>query len=463
MSKKRMSNADAAWLHMDRPTNLMVVNSVMWTAEPVDRERVRAVIQERLVDRFPRFSQRIAEPFLGIGVPSWEDDPNFDLDLHIHEVALPAPGGQAELEALAADLMVRPLDGTKPLWEMTLVEGYQGGTAVISRMHHCIADGIALARVLLSLTDDAPGDGAFLPASDGHHGPLDAITGPVRTVEHAAEAVLREGEKAVAHPQTELGSAVAGGKALGKLLFTTPEQRSALHAPLGVQRRVTWSRRIPLERIKVAGHRTGTTVNDVVLAAVTGAMRDHFDRCGTPVDEMRAMVPYNLRPLDKPLPRDLGNRFGLVYLTLPVGVADREERLREVHARMAQIKHTPEGAVSYGILGLIGLTPAPVEKLAVDLFASRASAVMTNVPGPRRPVYFAGAKVDGVIAWVPAGGGIGLGVSIFSYAGGLTVGLSADPRLMPDPHRVIAVFERELHELAPPRRRSSKRRAVTTP
>src|SRR5512144_1449912 len=127
MSRQRMSNADAAWLHMDRPTNLMVINSVMWFDEPLDLDRVREILRVRLVERFPRFRQRVVEPPLGIGVPSWEHDPDFDLDRHIHRVALPAPGDQRALEELAADFMTVPLDRSKPLWDAYVVEGYGSG------------------------------------------------------------------------------------------------------------------------------------------------------------------------------------------------------------------------------------------------------------------------------------------------------------------------------------------------
>ncbi|HYB28388.1 MAG TPA: wax ester/triacylglycerol synthase domain-containing protein, partial [Solirubrobacteraceae bacterium] len=152
MSAQRMSNADAAWLHMDRPTNLMVVNALLLFDEPVDTSRVREILRSRLVEPFPRFRQLVTERRLGVGVPSWEDDPNFDLDLHFHHLALPAPGDKRALEELISDLISRPLDRRKALWDWYLVDGFGGGLAMVVRIHHCIADGIALSRVLLSLT-----------------------------------------------------------------------------------------------------------------------------------------------------------------------------------------------------------------------------------------------------------------------------------------------------------------------
>jgi diacylglycerol O-acyltransferase / wax synthase len=463
MSKQQMSSADAAWLHMDRPTNLMVVNSVMWLEEPMDLERGRDVLRERLVERFPRFRQRIVEPRAGVGVPSWEDDPNFDLDRHIHHIAVPAPGDKTTLEQLVSDLISMPLDRSKPLWDTYVIDGYGTGTALITRMHHSIADGIALARVLLSMTDEQP-DAGIAAAADGKVARRRrGVPGPVSVGAHLFEAAMHEGFELAAHPRPELrsllGRTAADTRALGKLLLTPPDHQTVLRGKLGPPQKVTWTDRILLDDVKAIGHATGTTVNDVLVAAMTGALRSYLVRRHSLVDELRAMVPFNLRPLDEPLPRELGNHFGLVYLELPVGIRGRRQRLSEVHRRMDSIKHSPEGAVAYGILGLIGLTPPQIEQRLVDMFSSKCTLVLTNVPGPRQPIYFAGTRVTGVVGWVPAGGSIGLGVSIFSYNGRVTVGLRVDAGLIPDPEVIIDAFEHELAELAAFRPRATAGRA----
>ncbi len=462
MSAQRMTNADAAWLHMDRPTNLMVVNALMWFDEPLDIDRSRAIVRERLIARFPRFSQRIADPPLGIGLPSWQDDPGFDLDLHVHRLALPAPGGDAALQELVADLMVMPLDRSKPLWHMYVIEGYGSGTAVLTRMHHCIADGIALTRVLLSLTDEQPDAGlAPVGATTRGHSRAGALAAPARTGVHVAEAALHEGLELAVHPRSELpgllGRISDDGRALAKLLLTGSDAPSVFRGDLGVARRVCWTDRIALDDVRAIGHATGTTVNDVLLAAVSGALHRYLADHDDSVAEIRAMVPFNLRPLDEPLPRDLGNRFGLVYLTLPVGAATPAARLAEVHRRMDGIKHSPEGMLSYAILGIMGATPVPVEQRLIDVFAPKTTAVMTNVPGPRQPIYFAGSKVAGVLGWVPASGNIGMGVSIFSYDGGIRIGLQVDAGLVPDPETIIASIGTELAALARRRPRARSR------
>jgi WS/DGAT/MGAT family acyltransferase len=451
-----MSNADAAWLHMDRPTNLMVVNSLLWFDEPVDVDRVREILRSRLVEPFPRFRQLVTEPRVGIGVPSWEDDPNFDLDLHVHNLAVPAPGDKRALQALVSDLIVTRLDRRKPLWDWYLVDSFAGGMAMIVRIHHCIGDGIALSRVLLSLTDTHP-DAGIAPTRDGGgRGLLGSVAAPVKAGAQVAQAGVHEGIEILTHPSAELSALASRGTAdaltLAKLLLTGSDTNTVLSAKPRVSRRVTWSERMPLEGIKAIGHATGTTVNDILTAAMTGALRRYLLGRDSLVDEIRVMVPYNLRDAEEPLPRELGNRFGLVYLTLPVGIADPTERLAEVHRRMDAIKHSREGGLSFAILEAVGRTPRQIEQSLLDVFAQKTSAVLTNVPGPSEPIYFAGSRIAGVVPWVPAAGTIGMGISIFSYDGGVSVGLQVDAGVVPDPDAIIAAYEREvdaLRKLAP--------------
>jgi diacylglycerol O-acyltransferase len=462
MSKHRMSSADAAWLHMGRPTNLMVVNGVMWFDEPVDYESVKEIVRERLVGRFPRFRQRVVEPPFTIGVPAWEDHRDFDLDLHVHRRALPPPGGKAELQQLASELVVLPLDPAKPLWDMYVVDGYGSGTAVITRVHHCVADGIALARVLMSLTDEHP-DAELAPPAEAHA--HSRLTGPAIAGLRLVDGALHEGRELLTHPASETRAILEGvasnAQALAKLLLTGPDARTILKHDPGVARQLTWCDPIPLDDIKAIGHATGTTVNDVLVTAMTGALRAYLGDRDDLVDEIRAVIPFNLRPLDQPLPRELGNRFGLVQLPLPLGIADPGQRLVEVHNRMGQIKRSSEGPLSYGILGLVGMTPPAVERRLVDRLSEVETITMTNVPGPAEPVYFAGAKVAGVLAWVPAGGSIGIGVSVVSYDGGVSVALQTASSVVPDPETIITLFAREMRAMerlpSGPRRRARPR------
>ena len=454
----RLSSADAAWLHMDRPTNLMVINSVLLFDEPVDWERVKRVTQERLIDRYPKFHQRVIESRLPLRPPAWQDDPDFALEHHMHHLALPAPGDATALQELVGDLMTMPLDRSRPLWHEYMVDGFGDGAALIVRMHHCIADGIALARVMLSMTDSAPEAG--IQALDRRNVGASPIVVGGRAVPgtRSVKKVVGLGlgaARQTASIATSPGQALRLGSVIGRDAFTllrlalTPaDAASAIKGDPGVSRRVAWTRPMSLKRVKAIAHAQDATVNDVLLAAVSGALRHYLRERGSPVHEIQAMVPFNLRPLDEPLPRELGNRFGLVFLPLPVGVSGSYRRLTEVHKRMDEIKRSRDGAVSYELLSITGLAPEAVERRVVDLFSAKGTAVMTNVPGPKEPVYLAGTPVRTVLVWAPTSGHIGMSVSIFSYRDEVTVGLMVDAALVPDPGKIVSQLRHEMTELA---------------
>jgi WS/DGAT/MGAT family acyltransferase len=453
MGKHAMASADAAWLRMDSPTNLMVVNSVLWFDEPVDWKRLRHVLEQRIVNVFPRFRQIAVEP-LAPRSPHWEDYADFDLDLHLHHIALPAPGDDGALRELMGDLMSTPLDRTKPLWQMYLVDGYGDGAAVVCRIHHAVADGIALARLMMLLTDkrrDAR-TAAPRPVPAEHPSHARAAAHMVRA---GAGRALHESFESLLHPRhvVEIGSAIAhelGGdaRALAKLLTAGTDSDTVLRGPLGPQNRVAWSGEIPLADVKAVGKRNDATVNDVLIAAVSGAIARYLEHFGDANTVIHAMVPFNLRPLDEPIDPKLGNQFALVLLALPTDERDPHARLLAAKAEMDSIKRSREPAVAFGILSLIGLTPPQVEEQLVKIFASETSLVLTNVPGPRDPVYVAGAKVAGVLPWAPCSGSIGMTVTIFSYAGGVRVGFMTDARRVPDPQTIARNFELEFETLS---------------
>jgi diacylglycerol O-acyltransferase / wax synthase len=417
-----MTRADAAWLHMDRPTNLMVINSVLWFDEPVDWQRCEDVFRERIVERFDRFRQRPVESLTG---PHWEDA-ELDLDQHFHHVSLPAPGARQALQDFVATRLPVPLERSRPLWEVYFVDGLGSGAAVFVRMHHCIADGIALARVMLTLTDGDPAAGHGFAAASEHGSTLAMLSGTAGAIAHEAIDVVR-------HPRRALVTAVEDTQTLAKLLLPGSDPHTAIKGDQVMAHRVGWSAPLDLWRVKRAAHALGATVNDVLVSAVTGALAAHLGAEGEVPDEVHALVPFNLRPLDEPLPRELGNRFGLVLLALPVGVADPVLRTLEVKRRMDAIKHGHEGPISYGILDLMGRTPAPVEGLLIDYFTAKGSMVLTNVPGPRRALSVAGTPLGGVLVWAPCSGSVGMSISIFSYAGKVTIGFLTDAGLVPDP------------------------------
>jgi WS/DGAT/MGAT family acyltransferase len=266
--------------------------------------------------------------------------------------------------------------------------------------------------------------------------------------------------ESVVHPENVArlaGSAVRDAGTLARLLTAPADSRTVLKAPLHGTRRVAWSTPFPLARLKAAGRHDDATINDVLLAAVTGALRSYLEERDTLPDEVHVMVPFNLRPLDQPLPRRLGNEFALILLALPVGIEDPRERMRDVKMRMDAVKNSHEGAIAFGVLSAIGLTPAQLESRLIGFFSEKASAVVTNLPGPCQPVYLAGTPVAGVLVWAPCSGGLGLTVSIFSYAGEVTVGFMTDIGLVPEPQELVKAFDTELRTLCRGTRRRSRK------
>jgi diacylglycerol O-acyltransferase / wax synthase len=418
-----MSHADAAWLRMDRPTNLMVINALLRFASPPDWDEVREVVLERIVDRFPSF-RRVART--SVTGAHWEDDPSFDPEAHIHRLSLPEPHDETALRELVGSLAAMPLDHHRPLWEAYLIEDVGDGAAVLLRIHHAIADGVALARVMLSAADGAD-DGPGFGERNGH--------GP-SMVSRVAGAAL--------HPRRVAGRALTDAGALAKLLSPRFEASNTLKAPPHVARHVAWSRPVELWRVKRTAAAYRVTVNDVLVAAVAGALRRRFGA----TEPLHALVPFNLRALDGPLPSQLGNRFGLVLLELPVHVEGRVDRLWEAARRMDAIKASDEGAIAYGILDALGRAPALIEARLIDYFSAKASMVLTNVIGPSSKVSLAGVPIDGVLVWAPCSGSMQMSVSLFSYGGKVTVGFLSDPGVVDDPQALADAFRDELLALA---------------
>lgn len=451
-----LSPVDTAWLRMEDSTNLMMITGVFLFEQPVDFELLRATIESRLL-RFDRFKQRVVRPRLSLRPPYWEDDPNFDISAHLHRIALPAPGDQVALQELVNDFMSTPLDFSKPLWQLHLVENYGDGCALLCRLHHCIADGIALMRVLLSLTDDEANPPALsrsFAASNRQTESESPRPGrpilPLNRYRRLARGFLSQGIDILADPartRDVLKFGADSTAALANLLLLSPDPHTPFKGKLGVSKRCAWSKPILLADVKAVGRVTGGTVNDVLLTAVSGALGRYLHSRGEPTGglDFRAVVPVNLRPPDEEL--KLGNAFGLVFLSLPVGVHDPLDRLNELKRRMDGLKGTPEAVVAYGILNAIGIATSEIEDLVVKLFGMKATAVMTNVPGPREVRYFAGQPIDGLMFWVPQSGRLGLGVSILSYAGEVLVGFATDAGLTPDPESIVNLFHEEFGEL----------------
>lgn len=404
---EQLGGEDASWLHMENAENPMVINALLEMGGVLDVDRVRSLVRERALPE--RFRARVVEPIAGIGVPALEIDPTFALDAHVVHVEL-EPGEESILEFVGATASTL-LDKNHPLWRLYVVDRKGSPSALFFRAHHALADGFALLDLLLSLCDERRVARSSTKTRGGRIGGL-----------------LRQGE------------------ALGRLVALPSDPRTILKNPLGSTKRVAWSSAMSLARIKSLGRPESATLNDVLVSAIAGAIGRQLGADRAIVSDLHAMVPVNLRRRsDAP---GLGNHFGLVVLALPVGLADARARLREVKRRMDELKRTPEAVVALDILRAMGHAPRAIEDAGVAFFGKKASLVLTNVPGPRTVLHIDGVPIDGAVFWVPQAARMGLGISIFSYAERVTIGVLADANVVAHPRSLVEDIERELAELS---------------
>ncbi|MGP1629553.1 MAG: wax ester/triacylglycerol synthase family O-acyltransferase [Giesbergeria sp.] len=469
LSGERMSKVDTAWLRMDCPTNLMLINGV-WAVSPgITLEQLRERAGQRLT-QYPRFRQRVVEDAAGA---TWVEDDHFDIDAHVEPLTLKRKRGQTHQQALAEAVgrfATVPLNARRPLWHFYLVEDFvgedgQAGSALIVRIHHCIADGIALMWVIMSLVDggsEPPKRQHRTSAStedwlsDALIKPLTGLT--VRALDFAGEGAARslhallDPEKVMQHGLA--GSADAARMAwqvlndAAALALMPDDSPSRLKGDPGTAKRVAWCPPLPLDDVKAVGRALGCSVNDVLLSCVAGAIGGYLRDCGddTTGKEIRAMIPVNLRPMEEAW--KLGNHFGLAPLVLPIGLENPIERIYEVRHRMGALKGSTQPLLAFGLLAVAGLLVKPAQEALLNLFSRKTTAVMTNVPGPREPITICGSSVTQCMFWVPQTGSVGLGVSILSYGGGVQFGVITDTVLCPEPQRIIDAFAPEFETLA---------------
>jgi diacylglycerol O-acyltransferase len=441
--RERISGVDTAWLRMDQPTNLMMIVGVMMFDGPLDLARARKSIASRFLS-FKRFGQCAVQDAAGAW---WEEPAELDIDAHVVPARLPGRAGKRELERFVSELASTPLDPSRPLWQFHVVGNFAGGSALVARIHHCYADGIALIQVMLSMTDTtaqgslkAPRRKPAAAAARGEPDFWAKLLAPVK--ELAAEpAAAGQALQGLAGKGMEIASEAA------RLVLMGRDTPSRFKGPLGERKVVAWAESLPLAEVKAIGKALGCSINDVLLSMAAGALRDYLLEKGDAVDglEIRAIVPVNLRPLDQG--GNLGNHFGLVFLEVPIAIEHPLERLYEVRRRMQALKGSYQPVIALALLSAVGYGPRALQEQVTQLLGANASAVMTNVPGPQHALYFAGRRIDGLEFWVPQSGGIGMGISILSYDGRIQFGVITDAGLVPDPARIVRAYGEEFDKL----------------
>lgn len=420
-----MSAVDTAWLRMEREKNQMTITGVIYLEPAPDFDKLLDVLKERLLV-YDRFKKKII--WMG-ETPCWVEDKSFDIRNHVFEFDLQSEYKTTELDSFIGDLMSQSMDFGKPLWELYLIPETSRGSAIVAKLHHAIADGIALVSILLSLATIRPDGPFFDPASEY----------PARDRNH--EKGFRSGL------QFLFSEAKMVFNSLAKFLTMPSDTATQVKGPLQIRKKAAWSKALPLDKIKKCAADYNATINDLLLWFTCNALREYLldlDQLNKHAN-IRIILPVNLRK--KTDTDKLGNKFGLIFLTLPIGEEDSVMRLRNIQKQMRNIKNSREALVAYGVLALLGRAPETFKEFVVNFLSSKCSAVITNVPGPRKELFIAGSSMKEIMFWVPKSGKLGLGISLISYNNKVMLGLAADTGRVENPSEIIKIFERQAQEV----------------
>jgi WS/DGAT/MGAT family acyltransferase len=451
MATEPLSPSDLSAIQAERGPVHMHVGGVCVFDGHVPRERVVERLRERL-HLIPRYTMKLDEAPLGLAHPVWVDDDTFDADRHVRRVALPAPGGDAELCELAGHILSEPLDRSRPLWQLTLVEGLpRGRTALIAKMHHALVDGLAAVDVSTVILDPTP-EGLDIPPPEPKAPPerrraqrLDQLSRIASSQLNLPRKLARETMARTLDPRSYARQMRGAAGVVGELARVRPQAPATrLNTEIGRERRFALAR-ARLDDVKAVGRVADATVNDVLLTSVAMMLSDFLGADGP--DKAVALVPVSVRTDDQR--GELGNRISTVFVDLPLG-GDPLERVRAVHETMTAVKNSSQVAAGALIVGATGLAPPIVSSLAVRAMSGPRmfNLVVSNVPGPQQTFYLGGVPVLEIFPAVPLNPrNQALTIGIVSYDGGVRFGLLADHDAIPDLHDAATGLQRAVTEL----------------
>jgi diacylglycerol O-acyltransferase len=454
----RLSPLDVSFLAMETPTTAMHVGGVAVLQPPgegFDYDRLVDLISERIA-LVPRYRQRVKFVPGRLANPVWVDDEDFDVTYHVRRSALPKPGTDAQLRELVGRVQGRQLDRNRPLWEIYLVEGLQGGRiGIVTKTHHALVDGVSAVDIATVILDVTP-QPRQVPADDWspsrEPGAVSLMAGAVGDLVKRPTQAVDTARLAVVDARATLGkvTTVAGGVLSSVRSMASPAPDSPLNVAIGEQRRFGMAK-TDLEDYKRIRASHGATVNDVVLATVSGALRTWLLTRGepvTPATTIRAMVPVSVRGEGQSQP---GNRVSSYFVDLPVGEGNPVMRLHQVSFAMRGHKESGESVGADALVQLSGFAPPTLHSLGARLasgFTRRLfNLVVTNVPGPQFPLYAAGARLLEMYPVVPLAKGQAVSCGLTSYDGRVFYGLNADRDAMPDIDVLASCIEESLAEL----------------
>ncbi len=467
--------SDLTWLLMDRGNNLMHVHGLLTLQATPDWDFVRKAVFDRVVSKYRVLSQ---VPVKRGRHWTWEDDVDFSLDRHVFRVELPDSRYETLQDYISSQFSL-PFDRSHPIWDMQLIVGPDDDRAVfLTRFHHGLGDGIRLVQLLLGICEGA-GEHATptvvgLNKDGGPSGPLDVVM-------HLAETTVKDGLDVLAHSRevardlthgviaaldptalprhvetafefvkhpvklldaltsysSEDNEVTNSWREIGRLLLSEKADAEAWSGHPQKAKSVAWSAGIDLGDVKAIATTYEGTVNDVLMSAVSLALSDYLRERGVhDIHDLAWMMPVSLQPIDGELPDTLGNHFAVVLFSMPLGIEDPAELIAEVHERTTRLKHSAEPIVAFGVQQVIAEAPKKVARGITDFFSRKTIGQLSNVPGPRAQLRFAGIPVESVCAFVPTSGDQPIGICVFSYNGSVAVGVSGDSRMIPDPDHI---------------------------
>lgn len=498
---RRIRPEDLTWLLMDRPNNLMHTHGLLAFDEGPTLEALTDTVMDHMVRKFRRLSQI---PVQIDGIWHWDDDTDFAIERHVTHHILDDLHPDTVRAHVSAQFS-RPFDRTHPIWEMQLITGpatqathkthapHQTHATyksyVLGRFHHGLGDGIRMVQMIIGAC--APVDGAT-PQAVGrnlggeHHHPLEqalhfvedaatdtldyvtaatktltaagreliTTTNPLGLAQHIGDALdlvrhpvkLVDAITSIAAPDNDLTNSF---REINRMLFSDGHDAQVWSGHAGIDKRVSWLESFPLDGLKDAAQAHECTLNDILMAAVSLAMTDYLEsRGGTDVSDLSWMMPVSLRPIDGTLPATLGNKFAVVMLSMPLGIRDHATLIDEIHERTTRIKHSAEPIAAFGFQRIIAESPAEIARSLTNYFADKTIGQLSNVPGPRVALTFAGAPITAFLGWTPTSGDQPIGVCLFSYDGAVSIGVATDTRMIPDPDHLIELIETHLAELS---------------
>jgi len=444
MSSRRngeMAPSDLAWYHMDRPDNQMVINVLGWSDRPLDPQQVLATLQERWLSAFPRLRQRVRGDRLGIARhPRWVEDESFHLMRHLHFRRLREPGDLAELRAYVSQQAAVRLEHTRPLWELHVLSGFGDGGALFLRLHHAIADGHLVVRLLRELDESQPASLAD-EVAQSPPGEVDSRHEP-----ESSRATRARGNK-VLPSAPRMVSGMMDLASLGAVALDEPSGAESLRAKLSGNKELRWLPEVSIDTIKQPCRPLGLTLNDFWVAAFSGGLRGYLLKEDHASGAVRAVVPVDLRARGEPIDIELGNHFGLVFALLPVSEPSPLARVAAVKRVMDHVKASQEARITFDWICAAGRAGATLGTRMMDQFSRHCSAILSNVPGPSSRIVVGGATIEGLVAWVPTSGQIGVGLCVQSYAGSVNFGMSVDRAVIRDPDLLLEEIRTESESL----------------